>query len=438
MVFCLFIITTLTTYMAYRLSRLKLLSPTFWASGMFMFFSFIYSITIYNMKSDISIKTLCAIIGFLAVTAGGEYVGNHLRLGHRLKNLSSSNGVDDLVEIHVDKWKPIMLFMIYMIVAIDRYKNVAIFARSYGGGFSGIMQMLSYARLAFVDVNGSVVLGNFFFNQLIYVCEITAYIMIFIFLHNLICCKKRQWYLLLPLIPDLIIRFLSTSRTSFMILLIAIMVGYFCILWKQKVLKKIHISPKLVIGVGVFAIGFLVYGRIRNEAQSIPVISYIQMYTCSSLYGLHDLLENGWDKTPYFGYNTLQHIYNMLQSSHDNIKTWNDMLFFSKDNFHSNVYTSLYDVIIDYGIPGMLILRFITAFISAKIISVFVNTDYSQYKFYYLLFFVIACIYCYFYSATGDVFMDYFLNPMLMIRYLIYGWALVRFFLQPKTYIQLD
>ena len=56
----------------------------------------------------------------------------------------------------------------------------------------------------------------------------------------------------------------------------------------------------------------------------------------------------------------------------------------------------------------------------------------SQASFYVYLYFVIVLIYCYFYSTTGDVFADYFLNPKLMIRYLIYGWLLIKLYLKPK------
>lgn len=435
MIFGLVIITAFFTYFAYHNSKLKLLSPTFWTSGMFMSFSLIYAITIYNMKSDISLATFLIIVGFLTITASGEYIGRRIRIGRRLNDseLTVIQKNRDLpVEIYIKPWKSIALFGIYMIVAIDRYRHLAAFASAYGS-FSNFMQMISVARRAYVKVNGSVILSNTLFNQIVYICEITAYIMIFIFLHNWICCKKKNWYLLLPLIPDLVIRLLSTSRTGFMILLIAVIVAYFVVLWKEKRLKIIHISYKLILGVVAFVVVFLIYGRVRNNAQSIPVISYIQMYTCSSLYGLNDIIENGWEKNPYFGFNTLQNIYNTLGITHESVSTWLKMTVFSKDDFHSNVYTSLYDVIIDYGVLGMYFVRFLTAVISSKIITKFVNSSCYRYDFYYLIYFAIVCTYCYFYSATGDVFMDYFFNPKLMIRYLIYGYFLVRFFLKPSV-----
>lgn len=87
--------------------------------------------------------------------------------------------------------------------------------------------------------------------------------MIFIFTYNWINYKVRKYYLLIPLIPDLIIRFISTSRTSFILLLVAVIITYFYILLKGKKIKHIHISPKLIIGVCLFVVVFLAYGRVK-------------------------------------------------------------------------------------------------------------------------------------------------------------------------------
>ena len=437
MISCLFLVSAFYTYIAYQNSKLRLLSPTFWASGMFMAFSFIYLVTLFSMKSDISPFTFFAIVLFLSVTAIGEYMGNKITVkkdfsdieSEKLKIISECEGI-----IYISKGKVIVITIIFMIVAMDRYRNLVSIASSYsGGGFSGIMNMMTYARRAFVDSNRSVVLSNTVFNQLVYMCEITAYIMIFVFLFNWISYKDKRFYLLLPLIPDLFIRFVSTSRTGFIIFVVAIIISYFWILLKKERLRKLRISPKLIIGVTIFVVVFMIYGRIRNEAKSIPVINYLQMYTCSSIYGLEDLLQKNWDGTPYFGFYTLQKIYSLLGIEHDVVRTWGRMVVFSKNNYHANLYTSLANPIMDFGIIGCMMLRFFAAFIATKIISNFAPKSYGKRSFYIYLFFAISMIYCYFYSATGDVFADYFFNPGLMIRYLVYGWILVKLYLKPTV-----
>ena len=89
MITCLFFATAIITYFAYQNSKLKLLSPTFWSSGMFMSFSFIYASTIFAMKSDISFVTLLVILGFLIITASGEYLANRIRYGKNCKDFNA-------------------------------------------------------------------------------------------------------------------------------------------------------------------------------------------------------------------------------------------------------------------------------------------------------------------------------------------------------------
>lgn len=434
MIFVLFFISTMIAYFSFKQAKLRLLSPTFWASAMFALFSFVYSITFGYMISDISFTTLGAITGFLLVTAMGEYFGNRVCIFVNSTNTQKKVLGENKGEIFISKWKVILVSLVFMIVAVDRFRNLRIVASKYAGGsLSGIMQMMTNARLAFVYSNKNLELSNTFFNQLIYMCEITTYIMIFIFLFNYINYKKKQWYLLLPMIPDLIIRFLSTSRTSFIILVAAIIVSYFCIIIKRQKYRKIHISSKVIIGIMIFAVVFMIYGRVRNDAEAIPVVNYIQMYTCSAIYGLNDLLKRGWDKIPYFGFYTLQNIYDLLGISHDAVKTWGRMVTFSVNGNHANLYTSLADPIRDYGILGTFIIRFMAAVISTKILKKFVNTSHISNSFYIILYFAIVTVYCYLYSAIGDVFADYFLNPGLMIRYFIYAWGLIKFFYKPTV-----
>lgn len=385
------------------------------------------------MKSDITVLTIFVISGFFIVTSIGEYIGiNTIFIKRNEKEYFIERAIDDKKEIYIAKWKVYVLTLILMIVAIDRYRNLVNAALAYSKGkeIDGIMSMMSVARQAFVSSNRSLVLGNVFFNQLVYICEISAYIFVFIFLYNMINCKQRRWYMLFPLIPDFIIRFITTSRTAYLILLIAIIICYFCIVMK---LHKFHIPTKLILAVGIFAIIFILYGRIRNNAQSIPLVSYIQMYTCSSIYGLDHLLKEGWEQVPYFGFNTMQHIYDLLGVEREIVRKWSEMIMFSKSNsIQANLYTSLSFPIIDFGILGCFLLRLISAIITTKVLAGFLYNNCSEYSFYISIYFAVVSVYCYFYSATGDVFSDYFFNPSLMIRYLVYSWVFVKCYLRPE------
>lgn len=445
MILILLFITGASAFLSWRCSCLKWLSPVFWSSSMFSLMAFVYVVTFYNMKSDISLVTVLFISAFLLVTSVGEYFGNKTVLSGsgsypgRIRSMDPDVGAG---EICVAKWKVVLLTAVLMAVAADRYRHLVSAASAYaaGGKFDGIMPMMTAARQAFVAANRSLVLGNAFVNQLVYVCEISSCVFVFLFLYNTINCGKRRWYLLLPLLPDFCLRFLTTSRTSYMLFMIMVIVYYFCIMMKKQIrrnmqgirsVQRMHIPKQMILAVLAFAVIFLAYGRVRNNAQDIPIVSYVQMYTCSSIYGLDQLLTEGWEQNPYFGFYTMQHIYDSLGISHDAVRTWSRMLTFSKDNMHANLYTSLSFPLMDFGITGCLFIRFAAAVLSAKILRGFLNKDCGTYSFYPYLYFAAVTVFSYFYSATGDVFTDFFLNPGLSVRYLVYAWLLVRCYLQP-------
>lgn len=435
MILILFVISCTVAYISYQYSYLKLLSPTFWASAMFMLFSFIYVVTFYNMKSDITFATVLLIAGFLLVTSAGEFIGSKVTIFQKNKNhYSFEKSTDNKIEIYIAKWKVYVLTAVLMVVAADRFMNLLKAALAYARveQFDGIMSMMSAARLAFVASNRSLVLGNTFFNQFVYLCEISAYMFVFIFFWNMVNVKKRRWYLLLPLIPDFIMRLVTTSRTAFIILFAAIVISYFSILIKRNKLKSVRIPKQLILVVFIFSVMFMIYGRVRNNASSIPIVSYLQMYTCSSIYALDTLLQEGWAPNPYFGFYTMQNIYNQLGIRHDTVRTWSKMVTFSKDNMHANLYTSLSFPIMDFGIAGCLLLRFIAAIVVTKILLGFLKKDCKSVSLYVYIFFAVAALYCYLYSPLGDVFCDYYFNPSLMIRYLVYAWFLVKFYLRPR------
>lgn len=438
MIYILFIITTLFLCIAYKGSRLKFLSPTFWASSLFVLCTFIYCITFFSMNSDISLQTLLVIVTFLIVTYIGEYIGMTMNVtikrnsgrNRKLKNILQATKYST---IEIPFWKILLLTIIYLYIAIKRYINLAAVVGNKDAGLLNIFSIMGDARTKFIKTNGKIVLGNVIENQIVYFSEITTYIVLFIFIYNSFCARKRKYYILLPLVPDLIIRMISTSRTSFIILMFSILIFIIVIQYKKNNFKKIKIPKRFVVLGIIFIIAFFVYGRFRNNIYSIPIVSYIQSYTSASIYGLDYLLINGWTKNSYFGKNTMYHILDFIGIENANPQMGSGMVTFSKSTLRSNLITSLMPPIMDFGIWGMLLLRFIAALLSTVLIKKFLSyVGSGSYKTYILIYFVVAVLYAYLLSPIGDSFRDYFFNPDLMFRYLVYGFLLVKCFLQPR------
>lgn len=402
---------------------------------MFLFYDAVYLLTYKIMLSDISARTLFVIGGSLTVTALGEYAAYKVRVSFVSKKKRINNAFYWTgKEICVSKIKVYLVTAIFLLVAISRFKNLMRIAREFGNAQSGasFIVLMGIARTAMIDSKAKLQLGNFFTNQLVYISEIAGYFFLFVFLYNLIVCKKRKFYLLFPLVPDFLMRLVSTSRTAFLMNFLAFIVLYFMVQHKDVRTKTLRIPSWLLLGGVIFVILFLWYGISRNNVFSIPLIDYLQMYTCSAIYALDYKLLNGWTQNLDFGYNTLRGIYEMLGIPMKQEIIWGKgMLTFNVNGYHSNIYTSLLAPIQDYGYLGMLVIRFIEAFISTKIIGFLYTSTQEMKKIYIWMYLALMSIYCYFYYSTGDVFPSFFAQPDVMIRYFVYGWCFL-IFLNPK------
>ncbi|MCQ5201731.1 oligosaccharide repeat unit polymerase [Mordavella massiliensis] len=432
MILILFVGSLLLAFIAKKNSLLAIMSPTFWASGMVAFFSLIYICTYSTMLGDLHLITVVVMLGALLATYFGEYVG--CRVVFRKTKTNTKNitpHFENKTPIIVSKSKTVILTVVFTIIGIMRYRSLGAFASVYAGvgGFKSAMEMMSYARLGYVQAGTNISLGGTFANQFVYLCEICAYIYIFIFFYNYLVCKKINLYLLLPILPDVLIRFVTTTRSAYIILVISIVAAFFSV--SQRMGKKwILFSPKLLKIVFVFAIVLIWYGRSRNDV-SISMTRYLQMYTCSSLYALDSFLIKNTSNSPYFGYYTLQSIYSLLRITHDTVPVWNPDVIFGINGAATNIYTCLYDTVNDFGIVGMLFVKFIEAIISGAIIKRFLNSDVYESKYYVLIYFVVAIEYCYLNFPIGHAFTGYFGSPDLMLRYLVYCAIIVKLVFMP-------
>ena len=70
--------------------------------------------------------------------------------------------------------------------------------------------------------------------------------------------------------------------------------------------------------------------------------------------------------------------------------------------------------------------------IGTIIIRAILKSDIDKNRLYYGMYFVIITLYSYFNFPIGNRFGDYLGNPLIMIRYLLYGYLMVKFFLKPR------
>ena len=377
------------------------------------------------MLADISFMTVVVIAAFLLVTLLGEKIATR-----QISRVTTENPESNK-PIAISRTAIAVLTVIFSVVSAERFINLINFAISHGyAGEMDILSLLSAARSAYVDAGAQIVLGNVVFNQFVYVSEIMTYLCIFAFMHNSAVCKTKQYYLLLPLIPDFALRLITTSRSAFITLVFSIIIMYIVIRQKQHK-NPLKLSFKMVLLLAVFAVLFIWYGFSRNSLSGLSLLNYLQMYTCSSLYNFDWFIRNGLGENPYFGFYTLQEIYKLFGVEHQSVPGWLPFVVFNTDGIRSNIFTSLLDVTQDFGVFGMLLIRFAEAVIAGKIVKYFAEYRINRKMFYVSIYFVVSIMQCYLWSATGDSFPGVFASPDLMLRYFVYGYILISLIIKP-------
>lgn len=428
----LFLVSGFIAIYTYRRTELKLLSPVFWGSISIFVFSGVYVLTYSTMLNDISISTLLILLGAIGVTVLGSFFGFHFKTGKTYNTVpilqdSFYNGSAFIV---IPKWKTLVFTAIYMIIAVTRFRN---FFRYVNGSLQNLADALSGMRMSYDAVaDGSLSLSNGYFNQIGYMCEIALYIHLFAFVFNLMVAKKNNPYLLLPLVPDLLNRLVTTSRSAFLLLFFSISVCVIFVLVKQGRCKQFLFSSRTVIALVLIFSLFFWYGQMRNNLD-ISLLDNVQMYSSASIYNFDKFIREGRHDNPYFGYYTLQRIYDVFGITYTQVAQDLPMNVFNTHGYRSNIWTSFFKTVQDYGVGGMLLLRFLESLFGTMVIKTMLKSKLNSSRFFFCIYFVIIILYSFANYPIGNRFSDFLANGTVLLRYAVYGWILIKYLLTPRV-----
>ena len=435
------VLSGLLSAFAYKTSALKLLSPTFLSSGMFCGFSIIYILSFNFIGQDIKTKTVIYILSSLFLTYVGELIANRFTEKKSLLNNSSSISIatTEYRRFYMPSFKvTCIITAVMLIVAIIRFVNLRYFASQYGS-FNDFMSMMSTARIA-VNQGEDFNLSSGIIAQIVYLSTGVCFFYTYIFLEQIILLKSKKYYLLLPIIFDCLIEFSTTGRTSIIMIVIGFIVSYFHILVTHNKGYKLRLSKKLYIYIFLFLVVFFIYGGLRkgNNASEVidEIVGSIVSYSCAGIYGLDYYLEHPWSPNSYFAAYTGRNIYSLLGIEHNYIPDANLPFYLFGDGGGSNIYTSLVLPIQDYGIGGLFITRVILAIISTWILNVYLRKDTSKRSIYIYNLLAIFIVNGYINTPIADRFYTFFLNPMLLIRYVVYLLGFVWLMTRVRIYLK--
>ena len=130
-----------------------------------------------------------------------------------------------------------------------------------------------------------------------------------------------------------------------------------------------HISWKFIrkifLVVVIFILAFFgiykITGNSRGSFTTSSALDKFIMYGGSSIPGLSLYISNGMKRSTYFGEETLNGIYSLIQRFFPSFISGSHFLesFLLTETLESNIYTMIRSLIADYGIFGMLLVEFL-------------------------------------------------------------------------------
>lgn len=427
MILILAILLLITTVFSYYVFDKDFLSVTTISSAMFFVFSLIYVAFYPKIGSDISFITVVVIVGSILFTFIGEFLGRSTNTG------KLSTEIEKKYEISYSNNVMYIWFAFMLALAAYRYYDLYRFSLTIGNT-NGLLGTLSSARLAVATGKYVSDNMNIFIFMATSVCEVICYISIYLFIYEIIEKNKFRKHLLLPIIGYCCILVSFTGRTEYLKLFVAVLVAYINVYGNKYglvVSKKIMgtlVKMALIMSIIFFGYGALT--RMNGDSAMIgSIYDNIIAYSAASIVGLNNYIKQGFGNNPYFGYWTLQKVYDSLGFVRLYTPPHNLQMFYYGKDFllRSNIYTSLALPIQDYGIWGMLMIKSFFAFISYKIVFAFSRNTLRNFRTKMILFIIASeFIYCYFSAPIADRFID-LLSISTWFKYTIFAYCVIVF-----------
>lgn len=268
-------------------------------------------------------------------------------------------------EVCVSKLVVILVIIFDLIVIYYHIK----FLQSNFGSLGSVLSMATMYRSYIAwGVSLSVNMSGFLARAL-RLSQYFAFIFICVFLNNVISGQKIKDNLLLltPSVLYMLDSLLFGARGYILYIIFAgVMYGY--ILYERKHDWRFNSSfkavKKLVLFLGIAAIGFTVLGNLVGRSSSGSIVYRLARYWGGGIALFNDFILKGGDKSPEFGAYTFTEFYSFMHRRFG----WNDYSDISYYEFRTyggknwgNVYTALRRYYQDFGYGGALVMVLILA-----------------------------------------------------------------------------
>lgn len=356
MVYILVLFCSLLTIFTLVIFKKDLISPSFISCATFSFCSII--LMLYQNEWGVSMNPITVIVIFLGLVS--------FTTGELLIRLSTKIQIKDNKSKLVIPYKRVVFFCVISIVSLVIYTQECY--KLVGVNFS--IDNFSYmlVRLRYLTVHTEASLG-FIANILYYFCLAESYVVSYLLIYDIFLKKfsiKKDILYIVIIICSLIIQFFSTSRYTFFQFFSYIFVVFIFFNSNYYTVSKAFVKglKNLFLTIMVCLLSFVFLGQFTNKSDMNMFFDSIAGYAASPVMAM-DVKINQYGlgiQAEYFGETTLVGTFstvNHILGTEIPSSRLLEFVYYNSSYDETNVYTSLYRYIHDYGFLGMLICQFL-------------------------------------------------------------------------------
>ena len=415
------------TLFAYQYHKGDFMSPAFILFLVFSFSSFMGILGNQEWGVNIRLATIAVVLmGLISFFVGEVFVDQlGANMGVRIYKMDYSK------KYYKVKWLYILIFLVVgLVVFYFYYKKINEIASLYGYRGEMSFSSLSYAKLGLGE---GAQIGTVL-TIAVNIVYAVGYCCIYMFCYNVTICnmlKRKNFYLLLPIIPQLLCNSISGSRNGFITVFVVFFFCYNLMYYKvngfsfrAKDLSKLF--KILIIVLPLFYLVFQLLGIFLGKTSVRTPLEMLYLYTGSPMPALGKYMNTGVQNSEFIGQETFVGIANWIHrifGTPAGVKIFEHVRFANDST--SNIFTCFRGYLDDFGYFGYFLVPMVCGF---------------AYKFYYLKIKTTRkigigiLIYSYFiYYLVSDVFACsttiYFLSSAQLSQFL---WIFIMYYLFKK------
>lgn len=386
MIYILFIGILILFFISFFLFKKNILNPSVILCSVFLVSLFFSVLNVKKWGISFHLNTVLIVLGTIIVFIFGNSIAYLLP-----KKQFKITKKDEKIKIKAISFKTIFFIDIILLILLYKYFQETYRLSIIGGNPGGYNLMLAYARnaqLNFFRMSRIIGYSIFFANSISYVC-------FFIFSHITIFekFKIKNLYLLSPTIIYCGFIILSTGRTSFIYLIIYMLIVFF-ILYQQKYNFSFKVMKKIVfcgfLSLIIFFIIFNLSGSLKgNILTKEAIFRRISIYAGSSIPALNIYINSPKIPNKYFGENTLFSIYKILRKFGYEIPQLYppyEWMYFG--GIKTNICSAIRRYYEDFGIEGLILITF---FLGVFYGIFFYYASYKKNNFFILILYATLC-----------------------------------------------